>query len=78
MTVAFTEWSWTPRFDATVATPAVRHDASAASAISGGVATVVLGGEDFWVVSVDRVGLTVHVLRAEAGEVGDRGAATRN
>src|SRR5580693_4733235 len=36
---------------------------------------VVLGGEDLWMVSVDRVDLTVHVLCAEAGEVGDRSAA---
>ena len=36
---------------------------------------VVLGGEDLGVVGVDRVRLAVHVLSAEAGEVGDLGAA---
>jgi hypothetical protein len=36
--VAVTERSCTPRFDATVATPAVRHEANAASTISVGVA----------------------------------------
>ena len=53
-TVAFTERSCTPRFVATVATPAVRHDGERGEHDLGRRRAVVLGGEDLGVVGVDR------------------------
>ena len=38
---------------------------------------VVLRGEHLWMIGIDRVGDPVHVVLAEAEEVGDRGAAVR-
>ena len=74
-TVALTERSCTPRFVATVAMPAVMHDASAASSDLGRRRAVVLRREDLGVIGFDRERLSVRVVLAEAGEVGDRRAA---
>ena len=73
--MAVTERSCTPRFVATVATPAVRHEASAARTISGGVAPLSSEANTSRVVGLDRERLAVGVLLAETGEVGDRRAA---
>ena len=48
-----TERSWTPRFCATAATPAVRQPAEPGEHDLDRRRTVVLGGEDLGVVGVD-------------------------
>ena len=71
-TVAVTERSCTPRFVATVATPAVRQPASAASTISGGVAPLSSEAKiSGWSASIVN-GWRCVLLGAEPEEVGDR------